>query len=1032
MADTTQLRVADRDSFSNDDPFAELTRIMGFDPREPVQQPEPAPASATNTYAQPVDDVADDFGIDLEKELMGEFGLDEGVQESVQSYSQPEQYSQAAQYDQVEQSYSADAEEAAFEQALAEPETDAFAAQAFDAQEVYFEPVDPVVEGYVSEAAERHAEPASYTNVADDHAAEAAVNAYAPDATGPENSTFDDAITASMEDELSFADDWASLDAEPEQEAVAEAVQPVAYEPSFETSYEPVADYERAAPAVAEPAFEEPAFDGLDESVSASLENDAALNGDWQLAQEVEPAHIADESWDVSSHAPEIHEEPSLAVSGYEPAATGVENFSDDFDGALADVDMDFTAVPLSSAGGSFFDPHGDLDTAPEVGVQADEPAAVETSAPSLEDELNALLGNVTAPISGPVQASPAVEVEPATTYAPEAETVEEVDFALDDADFLSEPAASAPEQDSPVVEPAFMQARSDYGYSRGNFRVPQPNDDPTEYAEESYSAPVEEAYVAAEPVVQEYEPVVHEYEPELVAESEPELDLDFDEDAFDAAFARSIGDDDTQQVEEPQAAAPEGDPYAELAALTASFKKSDTGVSWQQPAAAPAAATQQTEASFEQMNYNQNAYSASDFNEYPDIETVEVPEQAVALADDLDIPELTFEEDVPVAPAFDDLDAEFAGILNEMTSPEPVAPQPAKPVAAEVDDFVADFEREFQLDSQTYQSGGYAAAGMAAAAAGAFGAATASRSNAAPVAADFGAASAAPRGQYQHPPLDDFEYDPDAEDEDIAPAHAAREQRPQRRGMLIAAVIGGVVVLGGVGAFALSGGGGSGTPAIIKADETPVKVRPENPGGSAVPNQDSKVYETVARTPSSEPNQQKLVTTAETPIDMTAQEEAPLDDEETIVGGDEGVTPAGKSEDRIQQAIQNDGAATQNTEVAAVTPRKVRTMVVRSDGTLVPREDPTPAIDPATTASDGVPARTNAAQASEPVPAEATAAVKVPANTQPSSTPASVAIATSARWDSRCQASSSRALSRLRRAAASSPSFRRRSPMVQ
>ncbi|TGT92654.1 hypothetical protein EN798_34150, partial [bacterium M00.F.Ca.ET.155.01.1.1] len=36
-----------------------------------------------------------------------------------------------------------------------------------------------------------------------------------------------------------------------------------------------------------------------------------------------------------------------------------------------------------------------------------------------------------------------------------------------------------------------------------------------------------------------------------------------------------------------------------------------------------------------------------------------------------LDIPELSFEEDQPAAPAFDDLDAEFASLLTDMNATE-------------------------------------------------------------------------------------------------------------------------------------------------------------------------------------------------------------------------------------------------------------------------------------------------------------------------------------------------------------------------
>ncbi len=59
--------------------------------------------------------------------------------------------------------------------------------------------------------------------------------------------------------------------------------------------------------------------------------------------------------------------------------------------------------------------------------------------------------------------------------------------------------------------------------------------------------------------------------------------------------------------------------------------------------------------------------------------------------------------------------------------------------------------------------------------------------------------------------------------------------------------------------------------------------------------------------------------------------------------GNADAAAPAAKSEDRIAQVLQE---AEQGIEpdVVAVAPRKVRTMVVKSDGSLVAREDPAPA----------------------------------------------------------------------------------------
>ncbi len=44
-----------------------------------------------------------------------------------------------------------------------------------------------------------------------------------------------------------------------------------------------------------------------------------------------------------------------------------------------------------------------------------------------------------------------------------------------------------------------------------------------------------------------------------------------------------------------------------------------------------------------------------------PEIETIEVSDRAVALADDLDIPEIPQHEEFPPISAYDDLDSEFA-----------------------------------------------------------------------------------------------------------------------------------------------------------------------------------------------------------------------------------------------------------------------------------------------------------------------------------------------------------------------------------
>ena len=91
MAESNKRKIAEPIDLNDEDPFAELTRIMGFDPRftareQAANEPGPAaevaasrPAPARPIAIEPGPAPAahavshDDFGIDLEKELMGEF-----------------------------------------------------------------------------------------------------------------------------------------------------------------------------------------------------------------------------------------------------------------------------------------------------------------------------------------------------------------------------------------------------------------------------------------------------------------------------------------------------------------------------------------------------------------------------------------------------------------------------------------------------------------------------------------------------------------------------------------------------------------------------------------------------------------------------------------------------------------------------------------------------------------------------------------------------------------------------------------------
>jgi hypothetical protein len=189
-------------------------------------------------------------------------------------------------------------------------------------------------------------------------------------------------------------------------------------------------------------------------------------------------------------------------------------------------------------------------------------------------------------------------------------------------------------------------------------------------------------------------------------------------------------------------------------------------------------------------------------------------------------------------------------------------------------------------------------------------------------------------------------------------------EERRSRRWIVPVAALGVVLIAGGV--YALMSGGsqtsGNGAPIIISADNDPVKEVPENPGGKTVPNQDKAVYDRVAGQTAADPKQSSLISSNEEPVDVVQKtlipENLPMEGEDESDFGNMG-TPVGETEDPRLLA-QNDAparASESESNAPAVSPRKVRTMIVKPDGTLVAQEVPeTPTTTPTTTASNAAP----------------------------------------------------------------------------
>ncbi|WP_269930024.1 SPOR domain-containing protein [Aminobacter sp. HY435] len=989
MADGTQLKIADKNNFAEEDPFAELTRIMGFDPRQPVVRQD---VGASAGRVEPAMD--DDFGIDLEKELLGELAGDEQVAAS----AQPASYVQAEPVHQPEFEVDAsfdDAFAASFEQGLS-LENELIPA----ASHAYAEPV-------------AYAQPNDHAHVTVD--APAYAQTHQPDFEV--GASFDDAVAASFEQGMSL-----------ENELVAEMP---AYAAAPRMAFEPEADFgsvERYATDgdhADEPTFEAEAPSVADEDVhyAAPVRSEAELDAEFDAAMaDVDMDFAASDETDITAGG-------EMTLGGYEPAEAELAFSHHDLSveaevEAPAAVSHDYDEFERSLQSAlSDEDQAGEDVQAFEVPVAAFEPVAEPVAAvpaaaevDSLEDELNALLGTMSSQakaLSEPVVVP--LRPEPAAVALEPVHSLWAAEQPVDDAQetYVEETAAYEPETYESQVHEV------------------------EDYADEL--APVE---AGASPYA------------EPTYDHQADDDVSFDDDAFDMALERSA------EVAAPAAAtaaaaiqpaaerplaasryeqarswglgtpvAPRAAPVVTAAPVAAAASSYAPAPSYEpelsyapeptyEPAASyiaePEYSADPAYAQHEPEPFADEADNAADmhddleaelfaavssFDDAPEIETVDVPEKAVALADDLDIPELAFEDDTPPAQAFDDLDGEFSNLMNEMNAGD--SKQPASSYAS--NPYAAGFDRkELREGDAPAQRIEFPAAAAAAVTAGA-GAMYAGRQSAAQggddrlSGFDLGM-TAHPAGRHAQDAADDFAYDPEFDEAMASSGLAGSPARPARRGMTIAAVVAAVAVVGGIGAWALSFGGSdnAGPPVLVKADDSPIKVRPENPGGITVPNQDSKVYDRVAGGGNGAPAQEKLVTNVEEPIDVAAKEaealandSLPVDAEDTA----DGMAP--KSEERVAQVDQPDASA----ETAAVAPRKVRTMVVRPDGTLVPREEPAPAAVAAAEPTDPAPQRVAepASEATGTVPAKpalAPVAEAKPAANQSASTPASAPIA--------------------------------------
>ncbi|NVD41248.1 SPOR domain-containing protein [Ensifer sp. HO-A22] len=237
-------------------------------------------------------------------------------------------------------------------------------------------------------------------------------------------------------------------------------------------------------------------------------------------------------------------------------------------------------------------------------------------------------------------------------------------------------------------------------------------------------------------------------------------------------------------------------------------------------------------------------------------------------------------------------------------------------------------------------------------------------------------APAAKPAASFGAAPMDDFDEFEKAMEEDFRRSMAERQTTPReservqpmsgqaeegvykeygsgrrsQRAMLLAASVAGVIILGGAGVYAWMGGSDAASsgegPKIILADKSPVKVVPEEKGGKTVPNQDKAVYDRVAGAQGTGPRQEALVSSTEEPMDVVQRTLTPenLPNDSSDEADALGVTSPNADEESAR-LLPDDGTAApadqEEDKAPAVAPRKVRTMIVKPDGTLVAREEP-------------------------------------------------------------------------------------------
>lgn len=205
-----------------------------------------------------------------------------------------------------------------------------------------------------------------------------------------------------------------------------------------------------------------------------------------------------------------------------------------------------------------------------------------------------------------------------------------------------------------------------------------------------------------------------------------------------------------------------------------------------------------------------------------------------------------------------------------------------------------------------------------------------------------------------------------------VLPPAGARKSFKGRSAFMVASALLGAIALGGALAFAYkqSGGGLSGELPLVTADNRPVKELPQDPGGKEFPHKNKLIYDRLTNSdePESEqliPRQENVAVPALPPSMDTAGMPAP------VASTDLGAPPTTQAVNGEPIAVASVGDAMPDGG-----PRKVKTMVVRPDGSVMEAEETAgvpdaPGEQPQAAAAEAAPQQTAAV---EPAPAPAPA----------------------------------------------------------